>query len=399
MNMARNAVRWIDYDYEHEHEHDEYGTILVSNFSRNDLSYMQMALTLAARGRGHTSPNPMVGAVVVKDGTVVGRGFHARAGDHHAEVVALREAGELAAGSTLYVTLEPCVHHGKTPPCHRAVIEAGVKRVVAAMADPNPLVGGKGIEALKQAGIHVEVGCLGDQARRLNEFFVTYHELGRPFMSLKWAMSLCGRTAHDSGQSRWISCAESRDHGHRLRALHDAVMVGIGTVLMDDPMLNVRLPGYDGQQPKRIVIDGDLSMPTRARLLRERRKGEVILFTTPFAKPAQIDFFENEGCRVIVIPSKRRIIDLQLVVQELHRLGVMSVLVEGGRQIHTALIQKGLADKVHVFLAPKLIGGCQLRNPVEDLGIGDMDHALMLNDMTIQNIGTDICIEGYLRKI
>ncbi len=360
---------------------------------------MQMALTLAARGRGHTAPNPMVGAVIVKEGTVVGRGFHARAGDHHAEIVALREAGELGAGATLYVSLEPCVHHGKTPPCHRAVIEAGIKRAVVAMRDPNPLVNGKGTEALRQAGIHVDVGCLEREARRLNEFFVTYHELGRPFVTLKWAMSMCGRTAHDSGQSRWISCAEARDHGHRLRAMHDAVMVGIGTVIMDDPMLNVRLAGYDGPQPRRIVIDGDLSMPTRARLLRERLKGEVILFTTPFAKPDQINHFEKEGCRVIVIPSKRRILDLGLVVGELHRLGVQSVLVEGGRQIHTGLIAKGLADKLHVFLSPKLIGGAQLRNPVEDLGIGDMDHTLPIYDMNFQSIGTDICIEGYLRKI
>lgn len=371
----------------------------MTTFSKNDLSYMQTALTLAVRGRGHTPPNPMVGAVVVKDGTVVGRGFHARAGDHHAEIIALREAGELGAGATLYVTLEPCVHHGKTPPCHRAVIEAGIKRVVVAMRDPNPLVHGKGVEALKAAGVHVDIGCLEAEARKLNEFFVIYHELSRPFITLKWAMSMCGRTAHDSGQSRWISCAESRDHGHQLRAMHDAVMVGIGTVIMDDPMLNVRLPGYDGRQPRRIVIDGDLSMPTRARLLRERRKGEVILFTTPFAKPEQIDFFEKEGCRVIVIPSKRRIIDLQLVVEELHRLGVQSVLVEGGRQIHTALVLKGLADKLHVFLSPKLIGGCQMRNPIEDLGVGDMDHVLAIHDLNFQNIGTDICIEGYLRKI
>lgn len=360
---------------------------------------MQMALTLAARGRGHTAPNPMVGAVVVKDGRVVGRGFHARAGDHHAEIVAMREAGEAAAGSTLYVSLEPCSHHGKTPPCTRAIVEAGVKRVVAAMRDPNPLVNGKGIEALREAGVHVEVGCLEEQARRLNEFFVTFHELGRPFVTLKWAMTLCGRTSHDSGQSRWISCAESRDHGHRLRSLHDAVMVGIGTVLMDDPMLNVRLAGYTGQQPRRIVIDGDLSMPTRARLLRERRKGEVILFTTPFAKQSQIDYFEGEGCRVVVVPSKRRIIDLRLVVAELHKLGVMSVLVEGGRQIHTALIANQLADKLHVFLSPKLIGGCQLRNPVEDLGVPGMDQALPIHEMTFQSIGSDICIEGYLRKI
>ncbi len=371
----------------------------LSTFSRNDQSYMQMSLTLAARGRGRTAPNPMVGAVVVKNGLVVGRGYHVRAGEDHAEVVALREAGELATGATLYVSLEPCCHHGRTPPCTQAIIDAGVSRVVAAMTDPNPLVQGKGLEMLRAAGIRADAGCLEAQARRLNEFFVTFHELKRPFITIKWAMTLCGRTSHDSGNSRWISGVEAREQGHRLRALHDAVMVGIGTVLTDDPMLNVRLPGYDGKQPHRIVIDGDLSLPTRARLLREREKGEVILFTTPFAKPAQIEYLENEGCRVIVIPSNRRIVDLDMVMVELHRMNVTSILVEGGRQIHTGLVSRGLADKVTAFLAPKILGGMQLRNPIEDLGVANMDTALTLREVKFQSYGPDICIEGYLRDI
>ena len=372
---------------------------MLTAFSRNDQSFMQMALTLAARGRGRTSPNPMVGAVIAREGRVIGRGFHAKAGEPHAEVIALREAGEQAAGATLYVSLEPCSHHGRTPPCTAAIIDAGVKRVVAAMVDPNPLVRGRGIEALRAAGIEIEVGCLEEQARRLNEFFVVYHEEGRPFVTVKFAMSLCGRTAHDSGQARWISGPESREQGHRLRAQHDAVMVGIGTVLTDDPMLNVRLPGYDGPQPRRIVIDGDLSLPTRSRLLRAREKGEVVLFTTPFAKRGMIDFFEKEGCRVIVVPSRRRILDLRVVLQELHRLEVTSVLVEGGRQIHTTLLASGLADKVVAFLAPKIVGGWALRNPVEGLDIPSMEEALVLQEVRTQTFGNDICLEGYLRRI
>lgn len=368
-------------------------------FTKNDQTYMQMALALAARGRGRTSPNPMVGAVVVNNGSVVGRGFHARAGEAHAEIVAMREAGELNKGATLYITLEPCSHVGKTPPCADAVIEAGVKRVVAAMQDPNPLVQGKGFARLRAAGIEVEVGCMEQEARRLNEFFITYHELHRPFITIKWAMSLCGRTAHDSGESKWISNKFSREHGHRLRSQHDAVMVGIGTVLADDPMLNVRLPNYSGPQPKRIVIDGDLSIPTRARLLRERAGSEIILFTTPFAKPELVRHFESEGCRVVIIPSRRRIIDMRQIMTEMANLGIQSALVEGGRQIHTSLLSKGLADKVVVFMSPKIIGGQLLRAPVEDLGLPSIANALQLREVKWQNFGDDICMEGYLRDI
>lgn len=360
---------------------------------------MQMALTLAARGRGRTSPNPMVGAVIVHGGNVVGRGFHARAGADHAEVVALREAGDLARGSTIYVTLEPCDHYGKTPPCTDAIIEAAPTRVVAAMQDPNPLVKGKGLQRLREAGIRTEVGCLATEARRLNEFFVVFHEQRRPFVTIKWAMSLCGRTSLDNGQSRWISNKESREYGHRLRAQHDAVMVGIGTVLNDDPMLNVRLPDYNGPQPKRVVIDGDLSIPSRARLLRERGGAEVILITTPFAKEERIEFFRNDGRSVIVVPSKRRLVHMRKIMDELAARGVMSVLVEGGRQIHTSLLSMGLVDKVVMFIAPKVLGGASLRSPIEDLGLDSMDHALQLNRVQWQNFGDDMCIEGYLREI
>ena len=360
---------------------------------------MQMALALAARGRGRTAPNPMVGAVVVSNGDVVGRGFHARAGEDHAEVVAMREAGECNVGATLYVTLEPCSHHGRTPPCADAVIDAGISRVVAAMEDPNPLVKGQGFDRLRAAGVMVETGCMEHEARRLNEFFVTFHELRRPFVTVKWAMSLCGRTAHDSGESKWISNKFSREYGHRLRSQHDAVMVGIGTVLSDDPMLNVRLPNYTGPQPKRCVVDGDLSIPTRARLLRERAGSEIILFTTTFAKPEMIRHFESEGCRVVVIPSRRRIIDMRQIMTEMAGLGIQSVLIEGGRQIHTSLLAKCLVDKVVAFVSPRIIGGALLRAPVEDLGLPNIEHAFQLKEVKWHNFGDDLCFEGYLREI
>lgn len=368
-------------------------------FSKNDRSYMQMALSLALRGRGHTSPNPMVGAVIVKEGQVIGRGYHARVGEAHAEVVALREAAEHSAGATMYVTLEPCNHHGRTPPCSLAVIEADISRVVVAMEDPNPLVKGKGIARLQEAGVKVEVGCLQAEARRLNEFFVVFHEMNRPFVTIKWAMSLCGRTAHDSGQSRWITNSESRQYVHRLRSQHDAIMVGIGTILADDPMLNVRLPGYDGPQPLKVIIDGDLSIPRRARLIRDRSGGKVVLFTTPLAKPEMIQYFEKEGCRVIVIPSKRRLINMKQVMEHLRELGVESILIEGGRQIHTTLLSLGLVDKVITFIAPKIVGGRVLRSPVEDLGLPNIESCLALHDIKWQTFDDDLCIEGYLREI
>ena len=368
-------------------------------FGKTDQSFMQMALSLAARGREKTAPNPMVGAVVVHDGTVVGRGFHARYGEAHAETVALAEAGERAAGSTLYVTLEPCSHQGQTPPCADALIAAGIKRVVAAMQDPNPLVQGSGFARLREAGITVEVGCMQAEARRLNEVFVIYHELRRPFVTVKWAMSLCGRTAHDSGQSRWISNAKSREYGHRLRSRHDAVMVGIGTVLSDDPMLNVRLPGYEGKQPRKVIIDGDLAMPTRARLMREKDRGEVIIFTTPFAKAERLKFFEDEGCRVIEVRSRRRILHMGSVLGELAKLGVMSVLIEGGRQVHTSLLARGHVDKIVAFVSPKIFGGSEMRSPVEDLGIAGIEDALQLRDIQWQSFDEDLCMEGYLRDI
>jgi diaminohydroxyphosphoribosylaminopyrimidine deaminase / 5-amino-6-(5-phosphoribosylamino)uracil reductase len=267
------------------------------------------------------------------------------------------------------------------------------------MEDPNPLVHGKGFERLREAGIQVEVGCLQAEARKLNEAFVVFHEQRRPFITIKWAMSFCGRTAHDSGQSRWISNELSRQHGHRLRAQHDAVMVGLGTVLSDDPMLNVRLPGYDGPQPIRIVVDGGLAIPLRARLLRERSGGEVILVASSIAKPARIKYFQEQGHRVIVIPSRRRLIDVRLMMTELALLGIQSVLIEGGRQLHSTLLALGLADKVISFISPKIIGGSQMRSPVEDLGLPNINSALRLRDVKWQTFDDDICIEGYLREI
>lgn len=368
-------------------------------FSRADEFMMREALSMAARGRGHVSPNPMVGAIVVADGKIKSRGFHEKYGEAHAEVNAIRAAGELARGATLYCTLEPCCHHGKTPPCTKAVIEAGIGRVVIAMKDPNPKVAGKGIDELQAAGIEIVCGVLEREARSLNEYFVTYHELKRPFVTIKWAMTLDGRTGTDSNHSRWISNEASRRYVHELRGWHDAILIGIGTILADDPMLNVRLENYTGRQPLRVVVDGDLSIPRRARMLREREAGPVILVTTTHAPEAARKSLEEDGHRVVVLDGKRRLIDMRQLLEFLATEKITSVLAEGGRQIHTSLLKLGLVDKVVAYVSPKIIGGAEVRSPVEGLGLMKMDKALVLKKPKWKAFDEDMCVEGYLREV
>lgn len=362
-----------------------------------DEKWMREALQLAARGRGLVSPNPLVGAVVVRGEEAVGRGCHERYGEAHGEANALRVAGEAARGATLYCTLEPCCHHGKTPPCTEAVIASGVRRAVIATIDPSEKVGGKGIEALRRAGIQVEVGCLEDEAKRLIEGFTTFHKLGRPFVTVKWAMTLDGRTGTDSNHSRWITNEASRNYVHEIRADHDAIVIGIGTILADDPMLNVRLDAYEGRQPRRIIIDGDLSIPRRARVLRTKKEGPVTLVTTVHAAKDDIAALEDDGHRVVVLPGRRRLIDMNELMTFLARERILSVLAEGGRQIHTAMLRAGVVDKIVAFVAPKIIGGRMLRSPVEDLGLIVMDKAIELKRTRWISFNEDVCLEGYLR--
>ena len=360
---------------------------------------MRNCLTLAAKGRGKTSPNPMVGAIVVKDGAVVGRGHHAKAGAPHAEVMALTEAGDLSEGATLYCTMEPCRHFGRTPPCAKAVVEAGIKNIIVATLDPSAKTQGKGAQELRAAGIDVEVGCLEVEARRLNEFFNVFHEEGRPFVTIKWAMTIDGRTGSDSNHSRWISNESSRHYVHQLRALHDAILIGIGTVLADDPMLNVRLEGYTGRQPRRVILDGDLSIPRRARVLRDHSGGPVTIVTTPFAAQEDRDGLTEDGHQVVVLEGRRRLIDMHALMKFLASEQVISVLCEGGRQIETTLLQEDLADKIVAFVAPKVIGGKLLRSPVEELGLLTMDKAVELRSPQWRMFDGDACLEGYLRDL
>jgi diaminohydroxyphosphoribosylaminopyrimidine deaminase/5-amino-6-(5-phosphoribosylamino)uracil reductase len=356
---------------------------------------MKMALELAEMARGRTSPNPMVGAVIVRDGQILGQGYHRRSGTPHAEILAIEQAGGDVRNATLYVNLEPCSHQGKTPPCVDAIIKKEISRVVVAMIDPNPLVMGRGIKKLRLAGIEVDCGVMEGEARRLNEAFVTFHLLKRPFVIAKWAMTLDGRTSADSGDSRWISCDASRHYAHELRATSDAVAVGSGTVLLDNPRLNVRLDGFEYDQPRRIIFDGSLRIPIGARCL-DNSGGEVIIVTSSAAAPERIDRLRASGHEVLVVPSKSHRIPVEDAIPMLGDHGIQSLLVEGGRQLHTSLLQAHLIDKLVVFLGPKLLGGELSTTPLCNLGIQQVRNAISLKNVSTRLFGSDVCIEGYL---
>ncbi|MFZ5632897.1 MAG: bifunctional diaminohydroxyphosphoribosylaminopyrimidine deaminase/5-amino-6-(5-phosphoribosylamino)uracil reductase RibD [Bacillota bacterium] len=360
-----------------------------------DAEYMKMALELAATAMGRTSPNPMVGAVVVRDGEVVGRGFHARAGTPHAEVVALQHAGDRARGATLYVTLEPCCHHGRTGPCTEAVIEAGVRRVVAAMTDPNPLVAGKGLARLKTAGLTVDTGVMEEEARRLNEVFIKYITTGQPFVVLKAAISLDGKIATRAGDSRWITGPRAREYGHRLRDRYDAILVGVNTVLADDPSLTTRLPA-GGRDAVRLVLDSLARTPPEARVINSSREAPAVIVTTGAAPRERVRRLKEAGAQVIAVPAREGRVDMPALMRELAGREITSVLIEGGGQVHASAIAAGIVDKVVWFIAPKLIGGREAPGPLGGEGPERLAEATLLDLVSVSRIGNDILVEGYI---
>jgi diaminohydroxyphosphoribosylaminopyrimidine deaminase/5-amino-6-(5-phosphoribosylamino)uracil reductase len=369
---------------------------LAKRFTDKDIQYMRQALDLASRGHGQTSPNPMVGAVLVKNGKVVGEGFHRRAGEPHAEILALRRAGKNAKGATLYINLEPCCHYGKTPPCTDALIGAGISRVVAAMKDPNALVGGKGFAHLRRAGVKVKVGLLRKEAERLNETFIHFHRFGRPFVVLKWAMTIDGRTSCSNGESRWISGSESRRYAHKLRSFSDAVLVGIGTVLRDNCQLSARLAGYRGKQPLRIIVDSELKIPLKARCLSNIKKQPTMIATSQNAPIGKIEALRSQGCNVLICRKTKDGISIRDLTGKLAEMSMQSLLVEGGRRISGSFLREGLADKIVAFISPKVLGGKKLTSPIANWEAASLD-AVSLRDVTIRELGNDVCIEGYLR--
>jgi diaminohydroxyphosphoribosylaminopyrimidine deaminase/5-amino-6-(5-phosphoribosylamino)uracil reductase len=363
--------------------------------SDTDVRHMRSALELAKGGIGWVSPNPLVGCVLAKDGEVVGRGYHQRFGGPHAEVHALREAGDRARGAVLYVTLEPCCHTGKTPPCVDAILRAQVGRLVVAMRDPNPRVDGGGLSRLRSAGIEVTVGVCEAEARRLNEAFVKYITTRRPFVTSKSAITLDGKIATRSGASRWITGEAARATGHQLRHASDAILVGIGTVLQDDPQLTTRLPGQRGANPLRIVVDSTLRLPPEARVADVAQDRRSLVATTEQAAGTTARALRERGVEVVGLPAcGDGRVNLDALCKVLGERGVASVLVEGGAVLTAALLRQRLIDKMVFFVAPKIIGGDGV-SVFGPCGVDTMEQALSLRNLASRPVGDDVMLEAY----
>ncbi len=350
---------------------------------------MRRALELAAKGAGRTAPNPLVGAVVVRGGRIVGEGYHRAFGRPHAEVHALKAAGARAKGATMYVTLEPCSPHPKkTPPCSELLAGSGLSRVVVAMRDPNPMVDGRGIAILKKAGIRVATGLLADEARELNAPFVKVHTRGLPYVVAKWAMTADGKIATRSGDSRWVTGEKSRAWLHRYRDTFQAILVGSGTVLRDDP----RLRGARSL-PARIVLDTAAGTPLDAAIVKTAREQATILAVSPGAPAGKLRELQRRGVQVLRLDVR----DLRIVFEALAREGYHKILVEGGGEVHASILGAGLADEICVFVAPKLVGGREAKTPVEGEGMELMEQALAITDLSVERIGDDLLLRGRVR--
>lgn len=361
-----------------------------------DEPYMRQALSIAQHAIGRTSPNPMVGAVIVREGRVVGQGWHRQAGTPHAEINALQQAGDLAQGATMYVTLEPCSHYGRTPPCADAVVAAGIKKVVVAMNDPNPLVAGRGIKKLREAGIEVVEDVLAAEAAAINEIFIKYISTQMPFVVLKSAMSLDGKIAAHTGHSQWITGPQSRERVQKLRDSYDAILVGIGTVLADNPSLTTRLP-YKGQNPTRIIIDSLARTPLHAHVVTDGLASTIIVVTHE-APEDRINALRACGAEVLIAKVKQGGVDLRQLFKTLTLRGITSILIEGGGSINASVLEANLVDKIYWFIAPKIIGGQGALGPVGGQGVTDVNHAYLFEDMNIELIGQDILISAYMRN-
>jgi len=362
-----------------------------------DEKYMRMALRLAAKARGRTSPNPMVGAVVVKDMRVIATGYHERAGEPHAEAIALRKAGAAVKGATLYVTLEPCSHLNKrTPPCSPLIIQSGVKRVVIAMIDPNPKVSGGGVRAIRKAGIEVVTGILGPEASRLNEEFIKHVTKKVPFVTLKIAQTLDGKIATATGESKWITGKEAREAGHRLRDRNDAILAGINTVLKDNPSLTARIAG--GRDPLRVIVDSALRISLKAKVITQTSAARTIVATLANAPKDKIKKLQSAGAEIVLVKSDKGRVDLRDLMKKLGRMDIMSVLVEGGAEIHASALKSGIVDKVVMYIAPTLMTGSDSLCSIGGVSPIKLGHAIRLKNITSRFVGQDIMVQGYIRK-
>lgn len=361
-----------------------------------DIRYMRLAMELAEQGRGWTNPNPVVGAVVVKEGKIIGKGFHERYGELHAERNALADCvkrGENPKEATIYVTLEPCCHHGKTPPCTEAILEAGIKRVVVGAKDTNPLVGGKGIALLREHGVEVTEGVLEEECRKQNRIFFHYIENKTPYVVMKYAMTLDGKIATVSGKSKWITGEKAREHVHNLRHELMGIMVGTGTVLADDPQLNCRLPGK--KNPIRIVCDTGLKTPLESQIVKSARQQRTILATCE-RDTEKWKAYETAGCEIMAVPERDGRVNLNILMKELGSLGIDSILLEGGGTLNDDALRSGIVNEVHAYIAPKLFGGATAKTPVMGIGVDSPKEAFRLKESRIEQIGEDILLIGQL---
>ncbi|AEB29178.1 fused diaminohydroxyphosphoribosylaminopyrimidine deaminase; 5-amino-6-(5-phosphoribosylamino) uracil reductase [Carnobacterium sp. 17-4] len=355
-----------------------------------------MALDLARKGKGWTTPNPLVGAVIVKGGRVIGQGYHQKYGQPHAEVNAIVSAKKDVTGATLYVTLEPCSHFGKTPPCSDLLIDKNIKRVVVGTLDPNPLVAGKGIERLRSNGIEVVTGVLEEESQKLNEIFIKYIVTKEPFVVMKNAMSLDGKIATVTGESQWISGESSRKQVHSLRHELAGIMVGIETIIKDDPQLTSRT--LNSRNPIRIVVDSQLRIPIASKVLTQQDKAKTIVATTKRANNEKLETLKQMGIEVIVTKEKYGRVDLQELMKVVGAKGIDSILLEGGATLNFSALEEGIVDKIQSYIAPKIIGGKEAKTAVEGAGVHSLKSAFQIDRMTPVMVGEDLFVEGYIVK-
>ena len=360
---------------------------------QEDIEYIRRAMELAERGVGFTNPNPMVGAVIVKGGKVIGEGWHERCGELHAERNAFKNCTVSAEGATMYVTLEPCCHYGKTPPCTEAIIEHGIARVVVGMEDPNPLVAGKGIALLREAGIEVICGVEEEALREQNRVFLKYISTKLPWVAMKTAMTLDGKIATRTGNSKWITGTEARAYVHELRHRFMAILVGIGTAVADDPLLNCRIEGRGVRQPIRVVVDSNARLSLDSQLVKTAGEYHTIVAHTRFAPEERVKALRETGVEMLLCKEKEGLVDVRNLLELLGQFGIDSILLEGGGSLNYTFLAEGLVDELYAFIAPKIVGGMNAKTPVEGAGMESMADAINLELKNILNIGDDVLLK------
>lgn len=364
--------------------------------NNEDIKFMRRAIQLSLKGYGHVNPNPLVGAVLVKGGQIIGEGYHEKYGEPHAEINAFNHTTASAKGATLYVTLEPCNHFGKTPPCTERIITEGVSRVVVGMTDPNPLVNKKGIDRLIQAGISTEVGLLEDEITKINEVFCKFIQQSKPFCALKTAMTLDGKTATYSGNSKWITNTASRDFVHELRHRYAAIMVGVNTIMMDNPYLTDRSQHTIKSNPLRVVVDTTGRLPMDANIL-DTKQAKTLIATTSSMPLEMRKKMINKGVEIMICPKLDGKVDLNFLVQKLAETGIDSLLLEGGSELNFSALQAGIIDKVYAFISPKFIGGKTAFTPMGGMGLEKMSDAFDLQIDQVKRFDEDIMVEAYIK--